>query len=82
MKVEYLERFSKILKHQISRKSVQWDRSCSIRADGQTHKQADGQTDMIKLTVDFRSFAKARNGKISFPNRTHGKTFPIIPFSL
>ena len=36
MKLEFLDRFSKILKYQISWKSVQWEPSCSMRTDGQT----------------------------------------------
>jgi len=39
--------FRKILKFQISWKSVQWDPSCSMRADVQT----------MKLRVAFHSFA-------------------------
>jgi len=42
--------FRKILKYQISWKSVQWERSCST--DGQT-------TDMTKLIVAFRNLANA-----------------------
>jgi len=45
----------KLLKYQISWKSVQWEPSCSMRTDGRT----DGQTVMTKLTVAFRKFAKA-----------------------
>ena len=41
----------KILKYQISWKSVQWNPGCSMRTEG-------GQTDM-KLLVTFRSFANA-----------------------
>jgi hypothetical protein len=41
--------FRKLRKHQISWKSVQWESSCSMR------------TDMTKLAVPFRNFAKARN---------------------
>ena len=39
----------RILKYQISRKSVQWEPSCSIRVDGRTV--------MTKLTVAFRNSA-------------------------
>jgi hypothetical protein len=40
--------FQKILKYQISRKSVQWEPSCSMRTE----------TDTTKLIVAFRNFAK------------------------
>jgi hypothetical protein len=43
--------FRKVLRYQISWKSVQWQPSCSMRADG--------WTDMTKLIVAFRNFAKA-----------------------
>jgi hypothetical protein len=36
--------FRKIPKYQILWKSVQWESSCSMRADGQTGRPADGQT--------------------------------------
>jgi hypothetical protein len=51
----FLTDFGKILKYQISLKSVQWEPSCSMRTDGQT----DRQTDVTKLTVAFRNFANA-----------------------
>ena len=41
--------FRKILKYQISWKSVHWQRSCSMRTGS--------QTDMTKLIVVFRNFA-------------------------
>ena len=44
--------FEKV-KYKISSKSVQWEASCSM--------QADGQTDMTKLTVAFRNLANAPN---------------------
>ena len=43
--------FRKILEYQILWKSVQWESSCSIRTGR--------RTDMTKLTVAFRNFAKA-----------------------
>jgi hypothetical protein len=45
--------FRKVLKYQISRKSVQWEQSCSMRPDR--------RTDMTKLIVAFRTFANASN---------------------
>jgi hypothetical protein len=48
-------------KYQISSKSVQWQPSCSMRADGRT----DVRTDITKLTVAFRNFVNApKNGAI------------------
>jgi hypothetical protein len=44
--------FRKILKYQISWKSVQWEPSCSMRIDRQTY--------MMKLIVTFRNFAGKR----------------------
>jgi hypothetical protein len=49
-----LDRLSKILKYQLSYKSVQWQPSCPMRTDGRKH----GRTDMTNLTVAFRNFAK------------------------
>jgi hypothetical protein len=45
--------FRKVLKYQISWKSVQWKPSCSMLTDG--------QTDMTKLTVTLRNFANVPN---------------------
>ena len=45
----------KILKYQISWKSVQWEPSCSMRTDGQTGRQRG----MTKLTLASSIFAKA-----------------------
>ena len=47
--------FLKILKNQISRKSMQWKPRWS--------KRTGGQTDMKKLLVAFRNFAKLPNKK-------------------
>ena len=43
--------FRKILKYQISLKSVNWKQSCFMRING--------RTDMTKLIVAFRNFAKS-----------------------
>ena len=43
--------FRNVLKNKISLKSVNWEPSCSM--------WVDGRTDMTKLTVAFRNFAKA-----------------------
>ena len=51
MQLEFCQRiFIKTLKYQISWKSLYWEPNCSTRADG--------QTDMTKLIVALRSFAK------------------------
>jgi len=51
----------KTLKYNISRKSVQWEPSCSIRTDG--------RTDMTQLIVAFRGFANAPKQKWGAPGR-------------
>ena len=51
----FLTDFRKILKYQISWKSVQWGLSCSILIDGQT----DIQTNMAKLIFPLRNCANA-----------------------
>jgi hypothetical protein len=47
----YRQIFKKILKYKISWKSFQWEQSCSVRTDR--------RTDMTKLIVALRNFAKA-----------------------
>jgi len=47
----YRQIFEGILKYQISWNSVQWEHNCSLRTDR--------QTDITKLTVALRNFAKA-----------------------
>jgi len=47
--------YRKILKYQISSKSVQWEPSCFMWTDRQTERQ----TDTTKLTVAFPNFANA-----------------------
>ena len=52
--------FLKLLRYQVSWKSVQWEQSCS--------KRTDGRTDMTKLIAAFRNFANAPKivGKMRF----------------
>jgi hypothetical protein len=51
MKIEFSwQIFEKVLKHQISWKSVQWERSCSMRKDGRT------ETHLTKLIGAYRNF--------------------------
>jgi len=38
MKLEFSSTGQKIFQHQISRKSVQWEPSCSMRTDGRTDR--------------------------------------------
>ena len=52
--LNFLDRFSNMLRYQISWKFVQWEPRCSMRADGRT-----GQTDLTKLIVSFRNFLYA-----------------------
>jgi hypothetical protein len=47
--------FRKILKYQISCKTVQWETRCSIRTDR--------RTDMMKMIVAFHNCAKAPKKK-------------------
>jgi hypothetical protein len=55
--------FRKILKYQISWKSVQWELSCSMRTDR--------RTDMTKLIVAYWNFANAPE-KLPEPRRGSG----------
>jgi hypothetical protein len=65
MKLECSRGFRRILKYQISRKSVPWEPSCSMQTE--THRRTDGRTegktDMTKLIVAFHNFAKAPKKK-------------------
>ena len=60
--------FRNKFKYQISWKSVLWEPSCFMRMDG--------RTDMTKLTVAFRNFAKTPihdfNGSSKHPGRFRG----------
>jgi len=50
--------FRKVIKYKISLISIKWEPSCSMRTDG--------RTDMTKLIVVFRNFAKVpEDGKHS-----------------
>jgi hypothetical protein len=48
-------KFNKILRYEISWKSVQREQSCSMRTD----RWMDGRTDMTKLTAVFRDFSNS-----------------------
>ena len=54
--------FRKILKYQISLKSIQWELSCSMRTDGRTDWH------MTMTTVAFRNFANAPNNSTFCPH--------------
>jgi hypothetical protein len=56
--------FLQILKFHISWKSVQWKPRCSLRTEG----SIDGETDVTKLIVAFRSFANAPKHVIGIAN--------------
>jgi hypothetical protein len=51
----FLYRFSKILKYQISSKSIQWEPRCSMRTD----RQAETDRHTTKTTGAFRNFVNA-----------------------
>ena len=42
LKVEFVKRLKKILKCEISRQSVQWGPSCSMRTDGRRDGRTEG----------------------------------------
>ena len=84
--------FRKILKYQISWKTVQWEPSCSIRKDRRSDGQTDRWTDMTKIIVAFRSFANApknltihavhfatQNDKFPLPRILHCKIQHAVP---
>jgi hypothetical protein len=54
-------REKKTIKYQTAWKSIHWDPSCSMRTNG--------QTDMTKLRVSFRDFAKAPKKKMGDGNK-------------
>ena len=58
--------FLKLLKYEISLKPVQWEPNCSMRTAR--------RTDMTKLIVAFRNFAKAPK-KL---NSSNGKFGPVL----
>ena len=58
--------FRKILKYQISWKSVQWEPNCSVRTEDRTDGRTDGETYMTKLTVVFLNFANAPQNTFIF----------------
>ena len=55
----FLTDFRQLLKKKIPWKSLKWKPSCCMRTDGQTNGRTYRRTDMMKLTVAFRSFAKS-----------------------
>jgi hypothetical protein len=57
----FLADFRKILKYEISWKSIQWEPSCSMRTE-----QTDGKIHMTKLTVAFCNFSNAPRNKTWF----------------
>jgi hypothetical protein len=44
IKLEFFDIFSKILKYQISWKSIQWEPSCSMRTDGRTERHDEANS--------------------------------------
>jgi len=67
--------FRKFLKCQISWKSIQWKPKCSMRTNG--------RTDMTKLIVAFRNFAKAskKAADLIFIGVRPSSPFQIYPLS-
>jgi len=57
--INFSAEFRKIVRYQISCKSVWWEPICSMRTDRQTEGQAYTQREMTKPIVAFRTFAKA-----------------------
>jgi hypothetical protein len=72
--------FRKILKYEITWKSVQWEQSCSMLTDG--------RTDMPKLVVAFRNFAKVpKRGNVFLrfrgkSGRTNGPNINLYAYFL
>ena len=63
--------FRKNTAHKISRKSVQWEPSCSMLTDGQ-------QTGMTKLRVAFRNFANAHKTFVCISLKKTGKKKCVV----
>ena len=63
----FLTDFPKVLKYQISWKSVQWEPNCSMRNNGRT----DRCTDMTKLIIAFRNNANLPKNCAFFPQRIY-----------
>jgi len=68
-----LDKFSK--NTSISRNSILWESSCSMR----TYVQADRQTDMTQLIVIFCNFENAPK-KLEIPKKWHGLEFQGLLF--
>jgi len=64
MKIEFSGQiFEKIRQFHIPWKSAQSESNCPMRTEGGTEGRTDRQTDMTKLIVAFRNFAKAPENK-------------------
>ena len=58
-KLSFLNRFSKVLKYQISWKSFQWEGGYFMRTDSHADRWTGRQTGMTNLIVTFQNFSNA-----------------------